>query len=301
MRQLLLILCAIALFFTSTSAQQSFPIAADNPVWNTVEDYFWDPGITQNTWTMTADTMLCGDTYQIAEAGFQNGWIPGYYKGYIRNQGDQVYYRTDTNCSNPEQLMYDYSLVAGDTFFMDHDPFQAQINNDPTFHIVQSVSTTNYNGVNRKVITFQLGNAPIPFEWIQGVGDISHPFYPLLYRGTEEDLKTVCLDSMGVQIYKDPFLDSCFIIVGTPEPEEEQSQIDVYPNPSPNGWKLSTSEGRQMDRVEVYDQVGKLVYRDSPDHPGSYQVPARKEAGIYFIRVQIGQKSWSGKLVQTGE
>ncbi len=297
---LILCLCTITFFAPSTAqAQQPFPIAADNPVWNTLEDYFWDPGVTQNTWTMTADTQLCGQTYQIAEAVSQNPWVPGYYKGYIRNQGDQVYYRTDNNCSNQEQLMYDYSLTAGDTFFMDHDPFQAAINNDSTFWIVQSVSVANYNGVNRQVIDFDPNQHPLPFKWIRGIGDIYHPFHTLLYRGTEEYLQTNCLDSLGIQIFQNPSVDSCIIVVGTPEPYP-QIKVDIYPNPARHGWKISTGKNRQIDAVEIYDQVGKLVFRDAPQSPEAYQLPALSEAGIYFIRLRIGNESWSGKLIQIG-
>lgn len=299
MKKYLLFLSLFAALSITLKAQQPFPLASDNPLWNTVEDYFWDPGVYQNTWMMTGTTQMCGETYQIAESGTPNGLIIGYHKGYTRNQGDSVYYRIDTNCTNPEQLLYDFSLTAGDTFYMDHNPYMAAFNTNPTKHVVQSVSTINYLGIGRKTIEFELGNAPIPMKWIYGVGAETHPFYALLYIGTEEDLLTLCLDSLGTLLYQNPNADSCSIILASPEPNPFKKAVQVYPNPSSQGWSLAPSTGQEIELVEIFDQLGKRVALQETHGLETVRIPAMAETGVYFIRVKIDGQFWSGKLIQT--
>ena len=50
-------------------------------------DYGFDPGISQTTWSMTADTQLCGQPYAIAKEDIIITNVTGYRKACVRNDG----------------------------------------------------------------------------------------------------------------------------------------------------------------------------------------------------------------------
>ncbi len=292
----------VLLVFTCTTcfAQQPFPTSANNPSWRTVEDYFWDPGVTHNTWTLSADTVFCGETYHIAEAP-TNNWISGYYKAYVRNQGDQVFYRLTNNCADQEYLLYDYNLTVGDTFWLPRELGGVPFNTDSTAMVVQQVDSLTVFGITRKRISLTSTGNTYPMEWLYGVGDMSHPFYALLFRGTEEDFVNLCMDSLGTQVYQHPNYSACTVIISVPEPIA--AQLNVYPNPSRNGWQIQATDGQAIDQIEVFDLQGKRVYFQTTRQTGfshdQWQIPAQTLPGIYLLRAQINGQPWQGKLIQT--
>ena len=276
----------------------------DQPDWVVVEDYFWDPGITHNYWTLSADTSFCGDTYAIASAPQVTVSVQGYYKAYIRNQGDQVFYRTSTDCNVPDKLLYDFGLVAGDTFVLDHSVWGQVFNNDTSLYIVQQVDTNVVLGTARRRLQLIEQTTGLPIEWYYGVGSLHHPFYALLYLGTEEDLVTLCMDSVQLPAFTNPYQNTCSLIVAVPE--AQLSVTEVYPNPSRQGWKVKAPDGETLELIEIYDLQGRLVLSKGisgavalPVGTRETDIPRQAESGIYLLRMHTYHRTYSGKLIQT--
>lgn len=294
-RKLLFFFCCFTTFFSH--AQQPFPLAADSAVWRTVEDYFWDPGLTQNSWIMERDSHFCGETYNVAEAFTQPSNIGGNFKVYTRNDSQKVWFRTDTNCTLPERLLYDYSLQVGDTFYRDTDPYGwPHFNSDSTWLVVDSIVPVTSLGITRRA--FYMKTLPFPTVWYEGVGDIAHPFRHVLYTGTEEDLLLLCMDSIGLNIFQNPEQDSCFIVVNREQAFLEE--IQVFPNPSPRGWLLKLENMNvSIENLAVYTAKGRRVYVMDPQQgQREFSIPKMEAPGVYILRVNTSQGIFQKKLIQ---
>lgn len=71
------------------------------------------------------------------------------------------------------------------------------------------------------------------------------------------------------------------------------NQIGLYPNPVKNTLYLNT-KGQNIDRVLVYNVLGKLVLQDK----GSSTIDVSQyHAGVYFVQIQIGNREFVKKLI----
>jgi hypothetical protein len=84
---------------------------------------------------------------------------------------------------------------------------------------------------------------------------------------------------------------------------EKEGKLEVYPNPtSGNFWlSLPTSLLTELADLEVYDETGRLVWKDQvPTNAGRVPVslPAELSAGYYLVSVQTGNEVFRTNLIK---
>ena len=220
-----IIFCLILNFSCKFLRSQSvFPDFAASPQWNVSQTFWLDSEIVQ--YKFSSDTMMCGNNYSKFE---------DYYDYYFRSSENKVYMREKNSCSDPEYVIYDFGLEAGDTMtleFFGGEDF-------PTAMVVESVDTINYFGVDRKTLTINYDRCgggigefdTATMQWIEGIGSDTHPFYAIFCYcdGCEFWSNLVCYDSSGVQLYGTPDVDACDIIIDVPTLTSKSPKI--FPNP----------------------------------------------------------------------
>ena len=202
--------------------QYVFPEYSNDPQWNVVETFWFDSEL--KPYFFSNDSNFCGNNYSS---------YGDYY--FFRTEGDQVFMRVDTICSDPEYLIYDFKLEVGDTMIVGYFNHDAT----PTEFRVDAIDTMSYFGINRKrmVMAFDLcggalsegGNTTM--NWIEGIGSEMHPFYPTycLCDACESWAYLSCYDSSGVQLYGNPYIGACDIIIDVPN--ISGSTPKIFPNP----------------------------------------------------------------------
>lgn len=212
--------------------------------------------------------------------------------GFIREDtaSRKVYFMD--NAMNPEVLLYDFSMVIGNTI-----PVSFMTNNyytSGTFTL-DSIGSTHIQQGFRSV--FYLSNHAVPFgpvlTWIESVGCPVNAFYPVamnnygyinqfssctVYAHDAEEFMT-CFDHMS-RVYYDScayqtaLANFCFDvqdtcnyhnICGSVEEHASLSSIAAFPNPS-NGKITISIDVKQKDdfKIIVWDISGKKVMREIP-------------------------------------
>ncbi|HRF40705.1 MAG TPA: hypothetical protein PK198_18065, partial [Saprospiraceae bacterium] len=184
-----LILCSFLSLLPVWSYGQSFPSFADRPEW-TYAYFIFGQAQTPSVITMSEETMICGQLWNklvTNNPGIAQQWPDTTSVGYIRTVGEKTYFRRSANCSRPEWLLYDFSLVQGDTFhYRWHYPFDTtDLYAIQVPLVVYNVGWLDLGGVVRKVIDlagiYNDGiNNYLATTWIEGIGALQEPFVSLL-------------------------------------------------------------------------------------------------------------------------
>lgn len=182
MKHIYILLFTVA-HYLPLAAQTVFPAAADQPVWHLTEQGMG--GAIQATAYVSRDTFVCGHIWNVAQQYFtaangQNStvWTIGYY----RVEGDQVFFRSSLVCTDPEYLMYDFSLEVGDTALCGQ-VFGGFSTSAARVSIYQKDTITIDCTPRRRLWVWGFrpaGNPTGPsncMQWIEGVGSVEHPIY----------------------------------------------------------------------------------------------------------------------------
>ncbi len=166
--------------------QAIFPTIEQKPVWVVSEHYFSESD--EISIHADKDTIICGRKWQIItsrntdESNAEETQL-GYY--IVEDGNKKVYYRKESDCASPTYTLYDFSLQEGDRLFC---PFNFGSEIDTILHQVARVNYEYYYGKLRKVLYLAytvnrggLYEADIR-KWVEGVGDLSHPFYPVFCK-----------------------------------------------------------------------------------------------------------------------
>jgi hypothetical protein len=88
-------------------------------------------------------------------------------------------------------------------------------------------------------------------------------------------------------------------MTGVNEIVNEKNNINVYPNPSDGAFTIrQPADGTLQPSIYIYNNLGKLVYKKEKVTQGSEQIDlSAYSKGIYFIKMQDGEKSYSKKMI----
>jgi hypothetical protein len=158
------------------------PTAQENPVWHVVEGGFLNYYNEYDFFTGT-DTFIdpyhWHSLFSIDIEGAPDTILQGFY----RVDGPRAFIRPYSLLAGlaEEYLLYDFSAEIGDTLILPSIIFSGGLESYP--FVVQSVSAIHIGAAERRVIQLFAynGNIGSPVSasplWIEGVGDINHPFY----------------------------------------------------------------------------------------------------------------------------
>jgi trimeric autotransporter adhesin len=92
------------------------------------------------------------------------------------------------------------------------------------------------------------------------------------------------------------YIDTCGNMTGVNEVVNEENNINTFPNPSDGAFTISY--GTLQPSIYIYNSLGKLIYKKDKAAQGSEQINlSAYSKGIYFIKVQDGNKMVNKKLI----
>jgi len=177
------------------SIAQPFPIHDEMPEWRASNSG------TTLLFTTELET-LCGQEWnKVVATSAQTGLvsITGYYR--IGTGGSQVFWRRANGaCIEPDRLLYDFSLQTGESAYCARDnSFGA----DSVRYEVYHIAWYDYGGISRKTmflnVTTSSGGSYTTI-WVEGVGDLTHPFHPVFCTGSPfctGDNNLLCMRASG--------------------------------------------------------------------------------------------------------
>ncbi|HEX4888154.1 MAG TPA: hypothetical protein VFV37_08925 [Luteibaculaceae bacterium] len=215
-------------FHSVFSQSHSFPLYADNPVWGVYGTYnFYN--VPQQTWKYyyEKDTSLCNESYSKLILPPEMISLDSII--FVRVSSKKVLFKKAPNCSEEEQLLYDFNLQVGDTgsFLILGRKFWV--------HSIDSISF-NSNVARKFHIKRYDGNdsAIVDMYWIEGVGSTYHPFYKFVpMQSTAPSIFSLqCLQLNGNEYYQNPNFNECNFTTGIDGSSSKlEEKLLFYPNP----------------------------------------------------------------------
>ena len=212
--------------------------------------------------------------------------------GYMREEDNGKVYFYD---NDKEYLLYDFGMEVGDSIKI----YWQQCYECETYIRLDSITEEEIGGAMRKCYhtsSNEFGFWGAPVVWVEGIGSLDGLFYPESMTAPGGYITTLlCYKEKGELVYMNEEFDDC--IIGNTLSEEEvmtgTSISKVYPNPGENILNIRTAlpEGR----IEVYDILGKVVYKQDITEEVT-KIPTEGWAkGMYLWRVYSEGKEDSFK------
>ncbi len=262
MKKLFTIILLIPLLITSNTGAQTgkyYPFPDSNALWNIHFVIFGIPGIYEEFYSIniTGDTTINGKGYHKLFTPFvqSSGKTPGTsnqpgYQGAIRQDTviRTVYFVPPTDTA--EQLLYDFTLQAGDTVYGYLQP-EGGIKD-----VVSSIDSVMVGNEYRKRWNI---NDLYSISLIEGVGST----YGLIEKspGNVADMPgygITCFSQNGETLYPDTITD-CGVITSVELPIVSEEQIQIYPNPSNGTVYVEFDRSLVIKYVKISDLAGRAV------------------------------------------
>jgi hypothetical protein len=267
---------------STLNAQHVFPDHSDEAQWNVFE-CIW-PECHTKTYNYELDTVFCGQLYSKVHFSHLNE------NGYFRSENLKTFFRMNSDCSEKEYLIYDYSLEVGDTAFVGFNLFWNE-GQDTTEFVVDMIDTVNHFGVDRKRMKMKYdphnqGDLIREMYWLNGIGSETHPFYPFqcLMDGCENGFQLLCYDSLAIQLYQNPWANDCdtSIILGL---SDLKDLISIEPNPFDQLLQINT-DGLLIYEIEFYSSIGDEILIDRNFQGTTITLNTGKlKPGTYFVKI----------------
>ena len=203
-------------------------------------------------------------------------------KGLIREDSTRkVWYKriVDEN----EVLLYDFSLVAGDSLKIGFDTLD--------YYYVDSVTTCIINGNQRR--KYWISDYDWQETWIEGIGSnrgIINSASATIVGGWSWLL---CVSDSGELIYSNPNFESCYLVDGIDELEDPV--FHIYPNPAKNLLNINNSRNNEIESILLINVSGKIIKRF--DSRKTRLDISDINSGLYFLRVFYKNGEWTTKII----
>lgn len=296
MKKLTLSLFVIFLMsFQKVDAQDYHPLIEPNKMWDM--DYYymgsWCPVWFHRYFYNGNDTLKDDIIYtKIDYFKFLSDhpmYCPPYYCDTVPFTGYLLYEDTTNrkvfiNYDGEPVLMYDFSLVVGDTFVSQWTTEGIE------FLVTQIDEIELLNGETRKRWIFEDFNGWYGgSSYIEGIGLETGLFSNMIHFEWVSNLLCVQIDEIQV------FGESCYGWVG--EEELMENRVRVFPNPADDFLFISLPENSFNAVIRFYDLTGQLLFQKEIRSSNDFIDVSRLSPGLYFLNLQSGDFTHKQKVV----
>jgi hypothetical protein len=280
---------------TSAIAQDHpFPVA--DASWAVVTEFYMggfppDTGRITETFVYDGTKLLNGHDYSQVFITQEPVYIPGsslnYFKGYIREENDVVYYMYIG--MEEELILYDFNLQPGDVapFFT----FCCGSSYDVSLHSIDSILIGDE--YRRRFIfdTIWDYSNMLAEVWIEGIGSVHGLFHPStvrLYSGDLPDaINLTCFEHEGLNVWSNPSYNMCYMNTLTAIPEKTIENYSIKPNPAKDYFKVSLDEASGPYQINLYNLTGSRVLSTVTSGANNQAVVSVRHlrAGLYLVEI----------------
>ena len=211
------------------------------------------------------------------------------YHGAMRDNGGQVFFVPKDSIS--ELLIYDFTKSAGDTIYDTY--FEASSGGEwySVDLIVEITDSVLIGSEYHDRIVFLNMSA----DWIEGIGS-THGIFKTPYYNTNGIVYDLnCMSSSNVTLYPTYGSGTCSVNVSVNEIDFTE-EIQVSPNPTSGS--ITVSSDGKLFSFELCDITGKVLLVSDEEMAVANINLESHEAGVYLLRVQIGDQVKSLRVVK---
>ena len=203
----------------------------------------------------------------------------GFY-GLIREQDKKTYFIP--YYSKIEYLLYDFSLVEGDTIEFT-DPYQYLTE----VLYVNEVDSVEINGVIKKRIQLTEYWGGIVDTWIEGIGSLSGILDAFNKLKVGAPTVLLCYFQNNELVYKNPTYSECYYNTVSVQEAINKLNISISPNPTDGQLRITNYELREISTIEIFDVVGKKQKVENKSQNGEIVMDISHLAnGVYVLKLE---------------
>jgi|GEM_PF-6938881 len=259
-----------------------------------------------NTKFTHTDTIINNVLHQIIREhyielpGFELGNVPSVGEGDPAAYSGRIF-REDTllrlvygvSPSGEEMLLYDYSLLPGDTLFISADGYLILIEKNP--YLLE-------NGMVSNEFIF-INNGGMEVRWIEGIGNLRHPFIPGSgYDGHPQNpIRILCAKKGGINIYSNletmfSSLD-CENMTSSIDSEDDIGGLEIFPNPVGELLRIEYKhESLSEEYIRIYNISGsEMVWKYIGDNLIDISAIS---PGVYFLTLTVGDMIYRKSFIK---
>lgn len=192
-----------------------------------------------------------------------------------------------------DTLLYDFNLHIGDTVPSTYLFY----NNWPSNpDIVYSSKRSNIGGKDRNVYVYGSGSSSYHDSLVEGIGSFygENGMNLILTGGAGLTGTFLCMMVSGKKIF--PPNGTCLVNTSINEKKLDRSEINIYPNPAKENFRIEFPVDIKIESVQLYDCTGRLAKSFMPNSE-IYSVE-NLASGIYFLKMQTKIGIYSKKIVK---
>jgi hypothetical protein len=286
MKNLFVVLATLTAFSTSAQTRVYHPFPESNASWNfnMTQGMCFMGGFLSEDYSLTfsGDTMIENQTYfklvtpyvQISITGGctqQN--FPG-YQGAIRQDISNKKVFFVPPAQSAEQLLYDFSMEAGDTV-----KGYLQTFNSPFDVVVEIDSVLVGSNYHKRWLI----NPCYDIYLIEGIGSTFGLLKPSPGCATDMNYYSLtCFSQDGQTLYPDFTI--CPLITSVSGPDDFSDQINIFPNPSNGSFSVGFVRPDDITEIRITDMIGNIVFRKQMNNQNNVSIHSLP-GGSYILTV----------------
>ncbi len=277
--QISTIICSL---ITQLCFTQYDSMIIENKLWTVVDyHYNWFGEIESRHTTFykfEGDTLFNDKSYKILYYCWRDSALQNWYmESFYREDSLKVYeYRWEE-----EILRYDYSFIKGDSICSEF--YASEYCWD--WQYVDSVDTILIYGMLRKRLIFNYGEEDI---WIEGVGSIYNPFYPVFPQLDWGWDLSCCYDGDQL-IYKNEEFSECYVeyVNDINTNQNTTNKLQIFPNPFSDFTRIQLNEINPSEIRAIYlvNAYGQKIKEINITKDYIQLERGNLPSGLYFIQM----------------
>ncbi len=279
MYKLLIIITLSCLFAGPATAQNSYrPMLGQSTEW-LVQNCYDSSSCLYDYYIATGDTIHHGKTYKVLDYFHFN-------KNFFLREDTlsrRVYFKMySSDPKEPEYLLYDFSLLPGDTMEVQNPYSPAAAHNGP--YRLDSIVPRNFQNISRRVFYLSALDSSSIYPhtyWIEGIGATSLINTPAVIGNALTLVELQCAHQNNQKIYLLPGSDTCYTAsLGIVTTTNEQPRIDFLPQ-----GLLKFQNLPRPARFYCYTNAGQLLWQYSAHMLAGEQKIEGLSQGLYVLLV----------------
>ena len=226
--------------------------------------------------------------------------------GLIKSEDQKVYHYFPENApDSTPSLMYDFSLMVGDTFeSLYYGSFYPP---KPISFVVNKVDSVLINNIPYKRFKFDKpilngDTLSIDETWIEGIGSIKRPIETLNFSISHDSILVICTYSNNQFLWQHPDYSECDIADYLKVFDENPlMELQLYPNPTNKSLNIKINEMDDLQTIKIHDIAGRLVLKRDLDNVNEKHIELDISSlvnGIYICTLSGNKNPISKKFIK---
>ncbi|MFW6222705.1 MAG: T9SS type A sorting domain-containing protein [Bacteroidota bacterium] len=274
-----IIICCLTVLSLTVFSQQYYPLVEKDNSWSVLYVVPNPEGTPFDTVFYTVNYLITGDTvinnidYHKLYTSYEEIHVSWSLQGLIREDSlKRVWLKWPIN--DNEELLYDFSVSAGDSLFLRNDT--------SLYYSVDSVTVVNIDGIPRNKYWISQDDFSWQETWIEGMGSNKGIINSAMANATGGWSWLLCMTKSGQLTYMNPVFNICYLASNSIT-EWDKPLFQVIPNPAKDNLYIDNAENTEIISISILNLAGQAIKYFDPEE--THLDISNFSAGVVLLKI----------------